>query len=501
MDAHYDLFLSHNHRDKDWVRMLARRIERETWQRRTLRVFFDEWDIPLGGNIPHHLEQAIAGSRHIAIVLSPDSVSSEWVLLERSIAKVWDPAGKRRLVIPLLLHPCEIPASEAFLRYVDFTEPANFEVGFGQLLATLRDEPLPRGTLFAPNHLDLNWDPLLSKIEADQFTEDTKSHQYGGWSKAYALHYLPLAFPDQLPPTVASGDSVTVTHWVVRGLCSLRRIILRENRQNAILKRLERLLSLARLYLMKHFDGRGAGLFRSSAEGEVIKLDVRHSAAFVKAMLQLDYAQLEAIRQATKFSLHHFDLIDQLLSSYAEVYHLIGLGETHPDLLHIDVSTERLREITNDIETRLLQNAHHLRVGNSSVTLLGHSKQLHMLPHYSWWVLDACGAQMAKSDDPRIRTLLTEVLLGLDELRIVNGDGSIGYPLSLDGPCDIGTSAQIGELLIRFLPEEYFERADSVAAYLRSSLSANSLSEYVHHDLLWAVPNFFEAYSKLKSSG
>ena len=114
-------------------------------------------------------------------------------------------------------------------------------------------------------------------------------------------------------------------------------MILRENRQNPILKRLERLLSLARLYLMKHFDGRGAGLFRSSAEGEVIKLDVRHSAAFVKAMWQLDYAQLEAIRQATKFSLHHFDLIDQLLSSYAEVYHLIGLGETHPDLLHIDV--------------------------------------------------------------------------------------------------------------------------------------------------------------------
>ena len=115
MAAHYDLFLSHNHRDKDWVRMLAGRIERETSQRGALRVFFDEWDIPLGGNIPHHLEEAIAGSMHIAIVLSPDSVSSEWVLLERSIAKVLDPAGKRRLVIPLFLHPCEIPASEAFL--------------------------------------------------------------------------------------------------------------------------------------------------------------------------------------------------------------------------------------------------------------------------------------------------------------------------------------------------------------------------------------------------
>ena len=498
----YDLFLSYSAADKDWVRGLATRIEQETWNGRPLNVFFDEWDIPPGANIPHYLEQAIGRSRHIGIVFSPNSVSSEWVLLERSLAKWSDPSGSRQLIIPLLLHPCTLPASDAFLRYIDFTDPTRLETGLGQLLATLRHEALPRGHLRAGTDLDFDWDPLLSKIEADQFTESPKSHQYGGWSKAYALSYLPLAFPDQLPPTVSSGDSVTVTHWIVRGLCSLRRMTLEHRPQdsNSILKRLERLLSLARLYLMNHFDGRGAGLFRSSAEGDVIKLDVRHSAAFVKAMLQLDYGQLEAIRQATSFALHHFDLTDQLLSSYAEVYHLIGLGETHPDLLHIDVSPERLREITSDIETKLLQHTHHLRVGNSSATLLGHSKQLHMLPHYSWWILDACGTQMAKSDDARIRRLLTEVLLGLDQLRIVNDDGSVAYPLSLDGPCDIGTSAQIGELLIRFRREEYLERADSVAAYLRRSLAPNSLSEYVHHDLLWAVPSFFEAYVKFKYS-
>jgi hypothetical protein len=430
MNKKYDLFLSHSHQDKDWVRMLAARIERESCQRGTLKVFFDEWDIPPGGNILNHLEIAINASRHLAIVLSPDSVSSEWVLLERSIAKWFDPAGTRRRVIPLLLHPCEIPKSEMFLRYIDFTDPANFERSLKQLIATLKNEPLPRGDsedLRSGN--SLNWEPLLSKIEADQFTEDAKSHQYGGWSKAYALHYLPLAFPDQLPPTVSSGDSVTVTHWVVRGLISLRNLISKDPEAGYLANRLARLLSLARFYLMGHFDGRGAGVFRSSAEGEVLKLDVRHSAAFVKAMLILEYGDIDAIRKAARFSLQHFDLIDQLLSSYAEVYHLISLKDTYPDLLDIDVSDEVISEIIKLIETQLLQNTHILKVGSTSITLLGSSKQLHMLPHYSWWILDACGSQMAKSSNSRIRTLLHDVLHGLDERWISGLPFKLKWPL------------------------------------------------------------------------
>jgi hypothetical protein len=79
-------------------------------------------------------------------------------------------------------------------------------------------------------------------------------------------------------------------------------------------------------------------------------------------------------------------------------------------------------------------------------------------------------------------------------------DGSVGYPLSLNGPCDIGTSAQIGELLIRFQAEEHLERVQAVARYLHENISVDALSEYVHDDFLWAVPYFFESYIGLKEA-
>ena len=84
----YDVFLSHNRADKDWVRDLAARIERETWQGHPLKVFFDEWDIQPGDNIPIALEKALPKSRKIALVMSPDFFKSEWTESERAAATI-----------------------------------------------------------------------------------------------------------------------------------------------------------------------------------------------------------------------------------------------------------------------------------------------------------------------------------------------------------------------------------------------------------------------------
>ena len=52
----YDIFLCHNGADKDCVRKLAEQIESETFDGtssgRAIRVFFDEWDIDVGENVP-----------------------------------------------------------------------------------------------------------------------------------------------------------------------------------------------------------------------------------------------------------------------------------------------------------------------------------------------------------------------------------------------------------------------------------------------------------------
>ncbi len=141
----YDVFLSHNRADKEWTRMLAARIERETWNGHALKVFFDEWDIQPGDNIPITLEHALPKSRKIALVMSPEYFGSEWTEFERAMAAYVSPANRQKRVVPVLLRDCEIPALDAALKYIDFRDLARFEFAFAQLLAFLREEPLPRG--------------------------------------------------------------------------------------------------------------------------------------------------------------------------------------------------------------------------------------------------------------------------------------------------------------------------------------------------------------------
>jgi hypothetical protein len=85
-----DLFLSHYSADKPWTERLAAAIEANR-SGPPLKVFFDKWDIRHGADIPMELEQALQKSRYIGLVLSPESLSSDWVALERSTAIFRDP--------------------------------------------------------------------------------------------------------------------------------------------------------------------------------------------------------------------------------------------------------------------------------------------------------------------------------------------------------------------------------------------------------------------------
>ena len=122
-DYEYDVFLSHNRADKDWTRALVTRIEREEWNGRPLKVFFDEWDIQPGDNIPIALEKALPKSRKIALVMSPDFFKSEWTESERAAATIFSPANRAKRLIPLYVRTCEtLPALVAPLNYIDFRQ-------------------------------------------------------------------------------------------------------------------------------------------------------------------------------------------------------------------------------------------------------------------------------------------------------------------------------------------------------------------------------------------
>ncbi len=100
----FDVFLSHNSKDKAQVRRLAQRLRDAG-----LRVWFDEWIILPGDDIYLSIEHGLEASRTLILCLSPNALASDWVGLERSTLLFRDPSNQGRRFIPLLLADCKLP--------------------------------------------------------------------------------------------------------------------------------------------------------------------------------------------------------------------------------------------------------------------------------------------------------------------------------------------------------------------------------------------------------
>ena len=85
-DFLYDVFLSHNAKDKPRVRRLAERLKQAG-----LRVWFDEWNVRSGDIIALKVDEGLEQSRVLLLCFSPNALASGWVALERSTATPRDP--------------------------------------------------------------------------------------------------------------------------------------------------------------------------------------------------------------------------------------------------------------------------------------------------------------------------------------------------------------------------------------------------------------------------
>jgi hypothetical protein len=154
---YFDIFLSHNGTDKVWVEKLAFDIENDT-NGRPLRVFFDEWDIEIGANIPLEIENALQKSHFIGLIMSPQAFSSEWVAMERSMAMMKDPSAKNRQIIPIYRKPCDIPATLKTIKSLDFSDDNEYDHSLEQLLSVIRGIPVKRGKNKTPEVVNLQED-------------------------------------------------------------------------------------------------------------------------------------------------------------------------------------------------------------------------------------------------------------------------------------------------------------------------------------------------------
>jgi hypothetical protein len=154
-EKEHDVFLSHTAIDKDWVRALGERLEREgiedQAESRRIKVFFDEWDINYGANIVNRLNDGLTRSRHLVAILSPEFIESNWANQEWTHWFMTDP--KASDLIPVLSRDTtldgkrriELPMPFKTARFVDFRERTQFERAFVQLLRRIRGLSPERG--------------------------------------------------------------------------------------------------------------------------------------------------------------------------------------------------------------------------------------------------------------------------------------------------------------------------------------------------------------------
>jgi len=152
-------FISHSSIDKPFVERLATDLR----TREGIDAWLDKWEILPGDRIPDKLEEGLANAGILVLVLSPDSVNSQWVSYEKDAwlmaqveeekrAKLESRTPSRRL-IPVLYKDCEKPFFLQSFLHVSINDD-NYDQGFQQLIRGMRREsgkpPLKGETTPAP---------------------------------------------------------------------------------------------------------------------------------------------------------------------------------------------------------------------------------------------------------------------------------------------------------------------------------------------------------------
>lgn len=125
------VFLCHSSVDKPFVRRLADDLNSQS-----LSVWIDEKEILVGDPIREKIEQGLRASDYLAIVLSPDSVTSAWVQKELDAKLIEEVESRSVRILPIYYRQCQIPALLSGKHYADFRN--DYSIGLNALLARFR---------------------------------------------------------------------------------------------------------------------------------------------------------------------------------------------------------------------------------------------------------------------------------------------------------------------------------------------------------------------------
>ena len=137
----FDVFISYSSKDKDWVRgELLKGIEQAG-----LKAFIDYRDFTRGAPSIKEMERGVLQCRKTLLILTPEYINSEWCEIEAIMGHALSPANRDLRLIPLLKTECDKPPRIAALTHINFTDGADFDLAWRQLLTALGAAPeLPK---------------------------------------------------------------------------------------------------------------------------------------------------------------------------------------------------------------------------------------------------------------------------------------------------------------------------------------------------------------------
>jgi hypothetical protein len=147
------VFISYSRKDLAFVERLARDL-----QAAGLEVWYDLSGLDGGTRWGREIQAAIQKSQIFVVVLSPNSIDSEWVEKEFMYAN-----SLKRKIIPLLYEPCETPMWFINLHFID-VQGANYESHFRVILRAMGVKPEDIKKEAKPAVVD----PLIQAASASQ---------------------------------------------------------------------------------------------------------------------------------------------------------------------------------------------------------------------------------------------------------------------------------------------------------------------------------------------
>lgn len=127
------VFISYSRKDLTFIERLAADLKDSGFE-----VWYDLSNLEGGSRWNRVIEQAIEDSQYVVVVLSPDSIASEWVDDEVGYAK-----RLKKKIVPLYYLPCKIGMVYVNLNYID-VQGRKYIDNFTQILRALNAPPVGR---------------------------------------------------------------------------------------------------------------------------------------------------------------------------------------------------------------------------------------------------------------------------------------------------------------------------------------------------------------------